>query len=141
MYQVHSTKKPYLILLCIILFMLAITETAICEDLDTPCDEPIIEEYRTIDLFGNLLLTFGGGKANCECVVSMKPGCSGTLTVKLYKYTNGAYQLVQPWTRACPAGSYTHFDESTNASSGTYKLVVTIVSGSESDSMSKIATY
>lgn len=141
MFLVFTTRKCRVIFLCIILVMLAFTGIATCEDLDTPCDEPEVEEYQTINMFGDLSLTFSSGQARCKCTVMLNADHCGTLTVNLYKNVNGGYQFIGGWSKACSGGHYLFFNESIAASNGTYKMVATIVTDCESSSKNHTATY
>ena len=106
------------------------------EDLETPIEEELIEEYEnTID--SSILLFSQNGRA--EITVSIL-GKSSTKfkngTLKLYIYENGTWSTIKTWSNlASPTSVFYFSDNSVAVQSGAkYKVKITITAYTSSTS-------
>ena len=125
-----SVFKALAVLLALI-FALSACSVAFAEDLDTPVDEEIIEEYTTISTYSASLVKSG---STASCYASKKKKKSTTLRIgmTLQKKTSSGYTNVQNWT-ATKTGTSISLSKTQSVSIlSTYRLKVTFTAGSES---------
>lgn len=129
-------KKLFAIAFVVVFVFCSATVFVSAEELETPIEEELIEEYEnTID--SSIFLFSQNGRAKITVSILGKSSTkfkSGTL--KLYKYENGTWSTVKTWTNLSSSTNTFLFNDNTVAvqSGAKYKVKIAITAYTSSTS-------
>ncbi|MBQ6164191.1 MAG: hypothetical protein IJK23_06930 [Clostridia bacterium] len=130
-----NNKIKYAVSLLLALILLVqIVPFAIAEDLETPADDPIIEEYVNIS------------SVYCDCYISgitlyasatlnAKSSMSLSIKIEVQKLKSGEYSTIETWTASKTGVSLSLDDHRTINIFSTYRIKVTFTAGGESTTL------
>ena len=118
-------------LLLALILLVQIAPCAIAEDIETPADDPITEEYVNISKC-SCSCYISGITLNASAILNAKSSMSLSIKIEVQKLKSGAYSTVETWTASKTGTSLSLNDHRTINVFSTYRIKVTFTAGGES---------